>query len=249
MRVPALRSLSTLLVTFTAATVLPGSAHAQDGYLFKPPIATLSLRVGASGPSASGDLFKFFTQQLTIDRSDFRTMAFAADLAIHAAPRLDVVLGAAVDHSQNRSEFRDWVDNNDLPIEQTTELTRAPVTVSARYYLTDRGRTIGHHAWIPSRANAYVTAGGGIMYYNLTQDGDWVSYETLDVFTHRFQSDGVGPTAHIGFGGDIGIASRIALTAEGRYSFASAKLDPDFADFDSIDLNGFQITTGLSFRF
>ncbi|HUP88294.1 MAG TPA: hypothetical protein VM100_03040, partial [Longimicrobiales bacterium] len=132
MPVPALRSLSTLLVTIAAASTLPASAHAQDGYLFSQPVVTLSVRAGASNPSASGDIFKFFTEQLTIDRSDFRTVAFALDLGVRVQPRLDFVLGAAVDHSSNRSEFRDWTDTDDLPIEQTTELTRVPVTLSAR---------------------------------------------------------------------------------------------------------------------
>ena len=59
------------------------------------------------------------------------------------------------------NEFRDWVDNNDEPIEQETKFRRLPLTVALRYYLTDRGRAVSQFAYIPNRYAPYVGVGGG----------------------------------------------------------------------------------------
>jgi opacity protein-like surface antigen len=240
---------STMLAALVLAVALPKHARAQDGYLFKPPIATISFRVGVGGPAANGELFDFFTDQLTLDRSDFRGAALGADFALRATRQLDVVLGVAYDGSTNRSEFNDWTDQDDQPIEQTTTLTRIPVTVGAKYYLLPRGRSLSTHAWVPVRLTPYLTAGAGYMFYDLVQEGAFVDFETLEVFDRRFESSGGGATLHAGAGGEWWFTPRLALNAEGRYSWASGSLDRDFSDFDNVDLRGFQLTTGLSVRF
>jgi hypothetical protein len=50
-------------------------------------------------------------------------------------------------------------------------------------------------------------------------------------------------------GVDVSLTPRFVLTGEGRYTYAKAKMDEDFIDFDKIDLSGFAITAGLAIRF
>jgi hypothetical protein len=239
----------TFLFFALLAALKPVPATAQEGYMFKQPNATVSLRFGVGGPSANDELFNFFTRELTLDRKDFRAFAFGADIAVRATPRLDVVLGLGVESSSNQSEFRDWTDTDDLPIEQTTDFMRAPVTLGAKVYLVERGRSISRHAWVPVNFTPYLTAGGGYMAYRLEQDGDFVDYETLEIFSRTFETSGGGATAYAGAGGEWWLSPRIGLNADGRYAWASANLDRDFSDFGTIDLNGFQFTAGLAVRF
>lgn len=249
MRIPLSLAPSTLVLAITLAIVLPGDAQAQAGYRFSPPNGTLSFRIGAGAPSAQDDLFDFFTEELTLDRGDFLSPAFAADFAVRVMPRLDLVFGVAHDGSSSRSEFREWVDQDDQPIEQTTELSRTPVTVSAKYYLLPPGRRLAAHAWVPMTFTPYLTVGGGYMFYALKQKGDFVDFETLDVFQRQFQSRGGGPTAHAGAGGEWWFTPHLGLALDGRYAWGSAELESDFEDFDRVDLRGFQITTGIAVRF
>ena len=217
--------------------------------MFNEPDATVSFRLGLGGPNANDDLFDFLTSELTLERSDFRKLAFATDIGVQVTPRFDVVLGLAVDASSNLSEFRDWVDQDDMPIEQTTEFTRAPITLGAKVYLAERGRKLSSHAWVPVSFAPYVTAGGGVMIYRLEQDGDFVDFQTNEIFTRHFESSGAGATAFAGAGAEYWFSPRFGLNADGRYQWASANLDRDFADFGSIDLQGFQFTAGLAVRF
>jgi hypothetical protein len=213
----------------------------------------LSVRLGVGGPSApaSDPFFGILTDTLSLKPRDFRATSFSADLGIAASPRLDIVLGFARDASTNPSEYKNWLDERDQPIRQTTEIQRMPLTLSAKYYLVPRGRSLAKHAWIPNSLTPYVTAGGGVMFYQIDQHGDWIDVETSthDIFTSSFSSNGTGLTGHVGGGANWWFNPHLGLTADARYAWGTAKLHGDFSELDRIDLRGFQITTGLAVQF
>lgn len=222
---------------------------AQEGFLFEQPRVTLSVRGGHNQAGANSDIYDFFTDELTLSRGDFSGIAIAGDLGIRVSSYLDVVLGIGRTSTTQRSEFRDWVDQDDLPIEQTTSLKRVPVTATLKVYPLARGRSIGTNAWIPARLTPFVGAGAGLMRYDLTQDGDFVDFETFEIFSDNFSSEGWTESLHVLAGADYWLSTRFGLTGEGRYTWASAPLQADFRRFDDIDLRGFQATVGLSMRF
>lgn len=240
------------LVGFAAVLVLSQPAAAQssgDGFLFRQPVGSFALRAGFDQATASSDIYSFVTDELTLGRSDFAGITFAADLAFTIRPRLDLVFGGSYSGSSAESEFRRFVDNNDLPIEQTTSLKRVPVTASAKFYLTSRGRSIGRYAWIPTKFAPFVGVGGGAMWYRFQQEGDFINMETFEVFPDSFRSSGWTPTAS-GFAGlDVSLGPRFGFTAEGRYTWARAAMSSDFSGFDRIDLAGYNASAGLYVRF
>ena len=119
---------------------------AGDGFLFKQPRATLAVRGGYALASASSDIFSFTTNQLTIKRRDFSALTFGTDLAIRLNRRFDVTFSASYAGEKTPSEFRNWVDQNNLPIQQTTKFVRVPLIAGLKAYLTPRGRAIGKYA-------------------------------------------------------------------------------------------------------
>jgi hypothetical protein len=102
---------------------------------------------------------------------------------------------------------------------------------------------------VPARVAPYVAAGGGITWYHFKQTGDFVDYQTLDVFGSELNSDAWSPSAFLAAGADYALGARIGLVGEARYDWASARLSSDFAGFDRIDLSGLALTVGLAFRF
>ncbi len=234
----------TLLACFMAAPVF-----AQDGYMIGTPRLTLTSHVGVAAPIANDDLFNIFTDQLTLERGDFRGFSFGSDVGVRVHPRVDVIVAVTNSSTSNASEFRDFVETNDEPIRQTTELARTSVTAGARYYLTSRGRSLSRYAYVPTRWTPYVGATAGVLWYKLRQEGDFVDFETLDIFTDFFESRGNTPSASLLAGGDYWFMKGMALNVEGRYSWAKAPLQSAFSDFGNIDLQGWQLTAGLSVRF
>ncbi|MEO7084614.1 MAG: hypothetical protein ABI442_07010 [Gemmatimonadaceae bacterium] len=240
---------------FLLAVAPLGRARAQvaggDGYLVGVPNGSVTFRGGWALASASSDLFSFTTNNLTLSKRDFSSPTVGADVAFRLHPRTDLVFSATWAGMNKSSEFRKYIDNNNLPIEQRTSFDRVPLTVSLKYYLVDRGRSIGRLAWIPTRIAPYIGAGGGAEWYRFQQQGDFVDFQSqnLDVFGATLESHGWAPTAHAYIGAEFSLDPRFAFVTEARYGWSKAPLSGDFTGFDRIDLSGFSTTAGIAVRF
>jgi hypothetical protein len=231
-----------------AASAGQRPADSPDFFLQRPQ-GSLGLRTGWLFARAGSDLFDFVENQLTIDEGDFDAPAFAVDLAIALTPRVEVVGGFEYSSAKTQSEYRAYVDNNGLPINQSTELSELNLTGSLRFPLVPRGREVSRFAWVPQRFAPYVGAGGGALRYEFEQIGDFVDFIDLDVFPDVFRSTGWTASAHVFGGADIQLYKRLYLSVEGRYLWAADELDSDFIDFDPIDLAGFRVTGGINVLF
>lgn len=219
-----------------------------DGYLFHAPSVRLSIRGGYDHANANSDLFDQAVQDLSLNKSDFSGLTLGGEIAFALGSRVDLSFDAGFSRASKGSDFRHFEDNNNLPIEQTTSFQRVPLMANLRLYLTPPGRNVGRLAWIPNKVVPWVGAGGGTMWYRFQQQGDFVDFQTNNVFTSDFKSDGWTPALQ-GMGGvDVSITPLIALRGEGRYVWAKAPLGRDFSGFNRIDLSGVQGTLGLTFR-
>jgi len=243
------RTLRRGLGFFALAWLIGAAPSAAQDFLFRDPRATLGLRFGYALPTASSEIFDFTREQLTVNRSDFNAAVWGGELAIRVAPRIDVALSFSSTSSSTPSEFRDWVDDRDLPIEQETRLVRRPLTLAVKAFLRDRGRSVGRFAWIPERWAPYVGAGVGYTWYTFEQTGDFIDFETLDIFKDHFEATGRTPTVHLLAGAEWSLGPSLLLTGEGRYAWARADMGGDFVDFDRMDLSGFEATAGIAIRF
>lgn len=224
---------------------LPRSAD----FLFGAPRGWLSVRGSWLVPRAGGDLFEFVSEQLTLDRSDFRARGFATDVGVAVAPRLDVVAGFDIAREETGSEYRRFVASNAQPITQATRLQQTTVSGGVRYSPLGRGRSISRYAFIPRRIVPYAGAGATVGFYSFTQRGQFVDFTDLSIFTDRFTSDGwtIGP--YVQGGADLQVWKRLSVTFDARYTWLQGDLDSDFSGFDGIDLAGFRAGTGISIVF
>jgi hypothetical protein len=230
------------------AVARPCSAQSPD-FLFGRPHGTVAIRTGRMMPRASSDLFTFVQDQLTINRKDFNAPAVGLDLDIAISPRATAVAGFDFSRSQTASEYRNFVDNNRLPISQTTELRETNISGSIKLALTPRGREVSKHAWIPSLVTPYVGAGAGLMHSMFSQSGDFVDFTDSSVFNHLYNSVSWSPSAHLFGGVDIKGWKRVYFSGEARYLWSHADLGTDFSGFKPIDLAGFRVTGGVRYMF
>ncbi|MBI2408611.1 MAG: hypothetical protein HYV19_09960 [Gemmatimonadetes bacterium] len=243
-----------LSAAFCACVVLaPHAVAAQsgsgDGYMFGVPGGSLTLRAGLARPNEQSDLFSFVRDELSVARGDFTGGSMSLDAAFFVRPQLAVQFGFGVASRTKASTYRHYVDNNDREIEQSSTLRRMPLSAGLRYYLTPPGRSISRLAWVPARVAPYVAAGGGITWYSFRQSGDFVDFQTLDVFHSTLQSTASSPSAFTAVGADYALGARVGLVGEARYDWASARLGSDFSGFNRIDLSGLAITLGLTYRY
>jgi hypothetical protein len=228
---------------------LPARAQvAGDGFLFHRPYARVALRGGYAIASAGSDLFDFTTEQLTLNKRDFSGLSLGANVGFTVSDRVDLTLDAGYARAAKKSEFRDLVDNNRLPIEQSTTFERIPLTANVKFYLSPPGESVGTAAWIPAKFTPWIGAGVGSMRYRFKQEGDFVDFNTNNVFPSTFDSQGWTPVAQGMAGADFSLTPMIAFTAEARYLYSKGDLGRDFGGFEKIDLSGVSASVGLSFR-
>jgi len=245
-RLPAIALALALFVLF------PGRANAQPNpdFFFGNPTGMVGFRSGWVFASANSDLFRFVQDQLTVERKDFNAPAIGVDVDIAFTPRASVVAGFDFSQATKDSEYRDFVDNQRLPITQTTRLRELNLSGSLKFALTPRGREISSRAWIPAAATPYVGAGAGLLRYQFLQFGDFIDVNTanLEVFTDTLRSEGWTPSAHVFGGVDVRVWRRMYISGEARYLWSDATPSRDF-DFDSIDLAGLKATLGIHYMF
>lgn len=242
-----------VLATTTLAVAEPlraqGPERAGTDYLVGQPSARVALSLGWDQPLAGSDFWDFAFDQFLFPRGGIGAPRIGAELGFRAGSRLEIVLGAAYANRRASHEYRDFVDNDDRPIEQETRLRRIPLTVGARYNLVPAGRTVGTIAYVPRRVVPWVGAGGGVMHWTMRQQGDFVDFADSSVFFAEFDARGWAPLAYASAGVDVGLTPGSALAFEARYTRARDRLGRDFTGFAPLDLSGVLLTAGLSWRF
>jgi hypothetical protein len=242
----------TRIVVLTA--VLAGLAaplqgqSAGNGYLFGAPDTRFSIRGGYAHANANSDVFSDAIQFLTLEKGDFSGPSIGGEVTLSVTPRFDLSFNADYSAAVSESEDREYFDNNQLPIIQTTSFRRLPLTANAIFSLRPRGRSIGTLAWIPTRIVPWIGAGGGAMWYKLRQEGDFVDYQTLNVFSARLESSGWAPALQALGGVDVTISPRVGFTADVRGTWARAQLSRDYSGYEKIDLSGVTGALGFTFR-
>jgi hypothetical protein len=230
---------------------IPGAAEAQggDGFLFDAPNVSLKFESGYGWQSASSDIYDWVVQEHTIGRRDFDAPYFGGELGVRVSERLDVAIAIGYQSGSVQSEYRDWVDTDNLPIYQTSRLKQIPAVASLKVYPFPRGRQIGRFAWVPRTLNPFIGGGIGFVSWDFEQVGDFVDYETLDIYYDRIVSNGESFLARAQAGFDVSLSKQFVLTVEGRYNWSSSPMEGGFVGFDNIDLDGLQAIGGLAIRF
>jgi hypothetical protein len=206
--------------------------------------------IGGSGAFGTTDnLYDFVCQQLTVEEGDFDAPVVSLDVAFILNSRLAAALKFDYSRASVDSEFRDFVDQDDNPITQRTELSRVPVTGNLKFYFIPLGREVSRYSWVPNSFAPYIGGGGGFLWYRFKQVGDFVDFQDLSIFPDIFISDGFTSVLQVFGGVDIKIERRFFLTIETGYMWAKSDLEEDFVDFDPIDLSGLKVTGGIDFVF
>jgi hypothetical protein len=228
--------------------VSASSVHGQAGFLFRQPQGQVTLRGGPTLFRAQSDLYDYMVEEFTLSRRDFRGPSLGLEVAWLAGPNFDLAFGVGWAESERRSEYEDWVGDDDQPIEQTTRLRALPLSATLRYRPLPRGRTLSTLAWLPARTSPYAGAGAGVTWYRLVQEGEFIRGDDFAIFRDRLESGNAGMAAHVVAGLDHWLTPRLGLNAEARYNWGSAPLESGFLGFDDLDLSNAQVSLGVSFR-
>ena len=221
----------------------------KEDFLLGQPKEFLGLHTGMFFPQADSGVFDMITSELTLEKSDFRAWDFGADLGYNLHEKVDLVFHFDTSKSSADSEFKDFVDQQGLPITQKTSFLETSFTAGIKYSLRSPGRRLGEYAWLPTRVVPFIEAGAGFLYYHFNQKGNFVDNATSEIFYAILKSSDWTEVVYLGGGTDIYLKWRTYLTLDLRYSWASVGLDKDFIGFDDINLSGLRVIVGIQWCF
>jgi hypothetical protein len=224
----------------------PPIRRPSPDFLFGRPDGSVTVRGSWLFARGRSDWYDFVSRHLTIENDDFNAPGVGFDIGVAVTPRVEVQFGLDYSNASVASEYRDYVDNNRLPITQSTRLREMNLSGNAKVALTERGREVSQFAWVPKRVIPYGGAGGGLLWFDVNQTGDFVDFVDFSVFTDVFRANGWTPSAQVFGGVDVRVLKRLYITAEGRYLWAAGDLGREWIDFDPIDLTGFRLSAGLN---
>jgi outer membrane protein W len=232
----------------------PTTAQAQNrpsGFKIGKTRMWIGAHAGMNFPNAASNLFGFITNELTLKKRDFQAPLMRFNFGFAFQSHFAAVAEVEYSKATADSSYRHWVNEVGDEIIQTTRFRQIPITGTLRYYPVKMGESVGSYVWIPARFNPYIAAGAGAMYYNFSQQGDFINFKSanLEIRNKELTSNGSRPIAHLAGGFDINISSRIFANFEARYAFGSAKPSTNFAPYDSLDLWGLKTSGGIGVRF
>jgi hypothetical protein len=234
----------------SAFLLVPGALNAQggNGFLFNQPNVSLKFESGYGWQSASSDVYDWVIQEHTIGRRDFDAPYFGGELGLGITERLEIAIAVGYQGGKVRSEYRDWIDTDNRPIEQTTRLQQIPAVASLKLYPFARGQRLGQFAWVPRSFVPFVGGGIGFVSYTWEQTVDFVDYETLDVYYDNVVSEGEAFLARAQAGFNVSLGKQFILTLEGRYNWSNTPMEGGWVGFENIDLDGLQAIGGIAIR-
>ena len=128
-----------LIASLSGAGVAGAQPQGDPDFLFERPRGSVGIRGGWLFERAGSDLFTFVQEQLTVEPNAFDAPTLAFDVGVAVAPRIEAVFGVEFGGGTVRSEYRDLVNNDRLPITQATRLRQANLSASLKLALTPRG--------------------------------------------------------------------------------------------------------------
>ena len=167
----------------------------------------------------------------------FNNASVGAEWLVGLGEFVEVGLGVGFYRQTVLSVYDDFVDVDGTEIEQDFKLRVTPVTATVRFY------PFGQRSAI----QPFAGAGVGLFNWRYSEVGEFVDFNTFDVFRDRFAAEGNDVGAVYLGGVRVLAGTRYAVGVEVRYQDVQGVvgIDQGFLD-ERIDLGG--LTTSVSFN-
>jgi hypothetical protein len=200
---------------------------------------SIAFRLGGIAPRIESDLWEDNLVTFEIERADFDGLVAGVELAIELNEFVDVIAGVESTSHTVFSNYRDFVRDDGTEIIQDISLRVTPLTFGVRFL------PIGKF----HRVYPYVSGGAGVYFYEYIEEGEFIDFDTFDVFGDVFVDRGASFGAFVAGGVELGLTRSVSMFGEYRRHWARGEHDDDFVGFGDFDLRAHQASFGVHLRF
>ncbi len=218
-----------------ACVVISRPVHAQQSLVLNVghfAVRGIDTRVADDVLLENLNLFAF-------DISDFNNGTVGAEWLVGLGDHFDVGVGLGFYQRTVLSVYNDFIDFDGTEIEQDFRLRVVPVTATVR--VLPFGRTA---------VQPYFGVGLGLFNWRYSEVGEFVDFDTFDIFRDRYVAEGNDIGAIILGGVRFPVGDKFSVGGELKYqsSTGTVGIDQGFLN-ERIDLGGLstQFTVGFTF--
>jgi len=226
-----------LVVAIALVAAVPSSAQRRRPY--NPDPNTLRLRIGEfqlDGDSQYWDQRDF---DFTGGVEDFDDTIFGVDYTRMLTERFGVLVSASHYEATSTAAFLEFVDPLGFDIVHDTTLEITQFDLGLVFHILRRDAVV----------SPYVGGGIGFYGYDLEESGEFINFDTFDIFQGTFTADGNAVGGFFLVGLEVPITEAFGIFGEARWHSVDDELGGDFDGFGDIDLGGREYVAGVSFRF
>ena len=167
-----------------------------------------------------------------ITDDDFRTGGYGFEFDFAVLPRVDISIGFDNGDAETYGSYLDLVYEDGGEIEHAARMSMTELSLGVRV------RLMGGSA----RVRPYLIAGATGAYYRYREIGDFVDFETADIYYDEFEEKSFLPGFFAGAGADFAIfrlpdGGRVELFGEFRYARAQGAHTEGFDGFGDLRLD------------
>lgn len=230
---------TTLFLALAAALILATFAEAQPAY-DRGSDNAIRFRIGLFTPDGDSAYWDDNFDVFTGEADDFQEASLGIDFLYGLGPG-GILLSGDFYEGEEDQAYRDFVDDQGFDILHRTRVSINSVTAG---YLLQFARG--------SRLVPYVGAGGGVYFWELEEEGDFIDFFPADpeIFNGSFQDEGEAFGWYWLAGLELRLGPQWGAFVEARGQDVDDELGgEDFEDFGTIDLSGLNVSGGVSFTF
>lgn len=182
--------------------------------------------------NVTSDLFTANEFDFGITDDDLRTSGFGFEFDFAVLPRVDISIGFDNGDAETYGSYLDLVYEDGGEIEHLAQLAMTELSLGVRFRLLG-GAT---------RVRPYLIGGVTGAYYRYTEIGDFVDFDTADIYYDEFEERSFLPGFFAGAGADVAVVrlpdgGRVELFGEFRYARSQGEHTEGFAGFGDLKLD------------
>ena len=182
--------------------------------------------------NVTSDLFAANEFDFGITDDEFRTGSFGFEFDFAVLPRVDISIGIDNGDAETYGSYLDLVYDDGGEIEHSARLAVTDLSLGVRL------RLLGGAA----RVRPYLVGGLTGAYYRYTETGDFVDFETADIYYDVFEETSFLPGFFAGAGADVAVvrfreAGSLDLFGEFRYVRSQGQHTEGFDGFGDLRLD------------
>ncbi len=203
------------------------------------PAQSVNFKIGLFSPTLGSDLWDVNKENLFFSNEDMLDIYYGLEYEHFIGRNLSLSFEAGNYEKTVYSQYRDYEFDDGLPIFQNLYLSISGIEVNIKIY------PMGHRKIF----NPYFGAGAGVYLWEYEQWGDFIDFETWDVY----EGYGNTKTYSAGFNFKSGFVFRfrrhMGISFEAKYQYLKGELSTLFEGFEKLDLSGISLNVGLNLFF